>query len=321
MSQAERLFFIDRTVREQSGVTIKTIAKVFEICDRQAKRDIEYMRDRLLAPLEWIPCRKRYEYTSPWDGLKFADENSLLAFAFLRAILMEYHYVPVVSDDLITLIKSRIAGRYSDITDKVRYEIPDMEPIHGEISYSICQALLTDKKIEIEYTDAHGAETSRSIAPVRLVNYSGKWYCAAQDYKSGSIRVFAIARIRKARLTEEAAETLPDKATIESFLSSSYGIFKGEPRGNATLRFSGGAARIIRDQTWHKDQIMHVTEEGNEGPVVELTLPVHDWSELLGRALRCGAHCEVLAPPEFRTLWVEEIKTMAELAKGSRLIT
>jgi len=44
-----------------------------------------------------------------------------------------------------------------------------------------------------------------------------------------------------------------------------------------------------------------------------MSLPVHDWTELLGRALRCGANCEVIGPPEFRTRWSEEIGKMKAL--------
>ncbi len=72
---------------------------------------------------------------------------------------------------------------------------------------------------------------------------------------------------------------------------------------------------IIRIQQWHKDQIIDPVPDATDPDAIDLSLPVHDWTEILGRALRCGANCEVLGPPEFRKLWQEEIKRMVERAK------
>ena len=199
MSQTERIFHIDRSIRECGGVTVAEIAKKFEVCERQAKRDIEYMRDRLGAPIVWATHCRRYEYTASWDSLRFADEKSFLAFAFLKAILTEYHYVPVVSNDILTLLKEKIAGHYANIAEKVSYELPDMESIDGDIAYALCQALLHSCELDITYTDSKGTESARVIAPLRLVNYAGKWYCVALDSKSSEMRTFAISRIRNAK--------------------------------------------------------------------------------------------------------------------------
>jgi len=315
VSQTERIFFIDRTIREHGGIAVPAIASRFEICARQAKRDIEYMRDRLDAPILWSAERRRYEYTSSWDSLRFADEKSFLAFAFLKAILTEYHYVPVVSNDILTLLKEKIAGRYAGIAEKVSYELPDMESIDGETAYVLCQALLHSRELEIAYTDSKGAESTRVIAPLRLVNYAGKWYCVALDSKSGEMRTFAISRIRNTKITQACRETIsPPDGDIDRYLSSSYGIFKGESVGLATLRFYGGAARAVREQVWHKNQAMVSISLSDGSEALDLTLPAHDWTELLGRALRCGSNCEVIAPEEFRAQWREEIGRMGVLA-------
>ena len=120
MSQTERIFYIDRMIREHGGVSARQICDKFEVSSRQAKRDIEYLRDRLDAPIVWSHRRLRYEYSETWNGLRFADETSFFAFAFLRAILDRYAYVPVVSEETTKLLKEKIGGRYISISDKVR---------------------------------------------------------------------------------------------------------------------------------------------------------------------------------------------------------
>ena len=315
MSQTERIFFIDRTIREHGGIAVSAIASRFEICGRQAKRDIEYMRDRLDAPIVWSTDHRQYEYTASWDSLRFADEKSFLAFAFLKAMLTEYHYIPVLSNDILALLQEKIAGRYAGIAEKVSYELPDMESIDGSIAYALCQALLLPRELQITYTDSKGAESERAIIPLRLVNYAGKWYCVALDSKSGEMRTFAVSRIRHVEAAQLCNKvSLPQNSEVERYLSSSYGIFKGEPIGRATLRFYGGAARAVREQVWHRDQTAIPLSLPDGSEALDLSLPVHDWTELLGRALRCGANCEVVAPEKFRAQWREEIGRMGKLA-------
>jgi len=390
MSQTERIFFIDRRMRDRGGVTVSQISQTFEVCARQAKRDIEYMRDRLNAPIAWSSPHRRYEYSEQWEGLRFADEKSLLALSFLRSILSQYHYVPVLSEELVALAQEKLGGRYAAIADKVIYELSDMESLDNDIAYALCQSLLDSSSLGIEYIDSKGQNSRRRIVPARLVNYSGKWYCIALDSLSGELRTFSVARIHNPVFVSKGSVTIDgtahDRATkggtansgapsqaptidavcgpastidraansgapsqapgnkganqetpsineadVERYISASYGIFKGKPIGTATLRFYGGAARAVREQVWHKDQVLtEVALPGGEAvcaggaasasggqTALDLTLPVHDWTELLGRALRCGANCEVMGPAEFRRLWMEEIDRMKALTEKS----
>ncbi len=315
MSQTERIFYIDRIIREHGGVSTHQVCEKFEVSSRQAKRDIEYLRNRLDAPIVWSRRRMRYEYSEPWNSLKFADETSFFALAFLKAILNRYAYVPVVSEETMKLLEEKIAGRYGAISNRVRYELPDMEIIDGGVAYTMCQALLDNSLLEISYTDAKGEWSVRRIVPLRLVNYAGKWYCIAFDEKTMQMRTFSVSRMADVRPAGLPNYVLPENDAIERYLSSSYGIFKGDVLGTATLRFFGGAARAVKIQQWHKDQQITLVTGVGDPDAIDLSIPVHDWTEILGRALRCGSNCEVLGPPEFRKLWEEEIKRMVERAK------
>ncbi len=320
MSQAERLIYIDRRIHDDGGVTSAEVASYFEVSQRQVKRDIEYLRDRWGAPIVYRQDRRRYEYDKPWDRLAFADEKSLLAVAFVESILNAYTYVPIVSEELITQLKTRIAGPYQNIIAKVRYELPDMEQIRDEVTYAFCQALVSKSGLNIGYVSSQGTESQRTIVPLRLINYGGKWYSLAWDCGKKELRTFAMGRIQSVQLNRDLPiQAIPADSEIEAFLNSSYGIFKGAAQDRAKLRFYGGAARAVRHQIWHPEQILSEVVSIDDpsqpgGPVVDLTLPVRDWPELLGRALRCGRHCEVLEPASFRQRWREELRAMMTLA-------
>lgn len=314
MSQTERIFHIARLLGNGRKTTARGIAEKFEVSARQVKRDIEYLRDRLGAPIVWDVARQSYRYSQEWHGLDFADETTFLTFAFLKAILDQYMYVPIISGETVSLLREKLGSHYEPIAAKVRYELPDMEKIDGETAYALCDSLLNGTAITITYTDAKGGKKNRKIAPLRIINYSGKWYCVAFDSNSGEMRTFALSRMEDVRSGELPDFVVPSKDEIEKFVSESYGIFKGPSVGTATLRFHDGAARYISVQTWHKDQVLETGKDMEDPDAMDLSLPVHDWTELLGRALRCGSQCEVMAPPEFRDRWVREIEKLGELA-------
>lgn len=78
MSQFERIAALDRALRERGSVTAAEIARRFEVDARTVRRDIEYMRDRLSAPIVWDKSAAAYRYDAPFDSLRFADERALI---------------------------------------------------------------------------------------------------------------------------------------------------------------------------------------------------------------------------------------------------
>lgn len=69
MSQSERIFFILKILDQKGGISTRDVVQAFEVSERQAKRDIEYMRDRLGAPIVWKRESGHYEYSGPWRAL------------------------------------------------------------------------------------------------------------------------------------------------------------------------------------------------------------------------------------------------------------
>jgi len=151
-----------------------------------------------------------------WASL--CRRDIVLCFAFLRAILDRYAYVPVVSEETTKLLKEKIGGRYISISDKVLYELPDMETIDGEVAFTMCQALLNNSALDISYIDAKGESSQRRIIPLRLINYAGKWYCIAFDSKSMELRTFSISRMDNVRAAGAPCFAIPSDDAIESYI-------------------------------------------------------------------------------------------------------
>lgn len=87
MGRIERISWINHELQRGRSITARTIAERFEVAEKTAKRDIEYLRDRCEAPVVWNSTMHTYELEAAWRGLDFLDEHSLLAVAFINRLL------------------------------------------------------------------------------------------------------------------------------------------------------------------------------------------------------------------------------------------
>jgi predicted DNA-binding transcriptional regulator YafY len=315
MSNFERITAIDRFLQEGT-VTVARIAKRFEVSPRTAKRDIEYMRDRLNAPIIWDKQKKAYRYSSEFHDLKFADEKALIVHALLKNLLSNEHYVPLFSSEMLSEAEQRVSREYRQAADRIRYELPVSEHVDLDAFTAAVQAMALDRRVDLVYKNAKGEQSSRSVEAERLVNYAGRWYLIAWDHLRKGLRTFHLSRVEAASLSKEK-NAAPQRGSrsreVEEYLASGFGIFKGERAAEAVIRIRGDAALLVSRQTWHPEQRITTGVNVEGEPFTDLTIPVASWTELLGRVLSFGSKAEALAPPEFRELWKAEVRKMAAL--------
>jgi predicted DNA-binding transcriptional regulator YafY len=318
MSQFERIACIDRLLREQGSVRTAEVAERFEVSARQIKRDIEYLRDRLDAPIVYRRAENAYLYERPFDELRFADEKLLLFYVLARSLAANEHYVPIVSAELLANLESHLARDYRPVSERISYELSLAEPLSMEDFTTVCQAMLLGRRLDLVYVNAKAERSERSVEPERLVNYSGRWYLVAWDLLRGALRTFHLSRVEKLSLSKEfvASPSTPgrDDVSVEAYLASGFGIFKGAATVEAKVRIKGPAAALVARQSWHPKQRVERGIDADGEPYTDITLPVADWTELLGRVLSFGSAAEAIAPPEFRKAWREEIRRMGERA-------
>lgn len=315
MSQFERIAAIDRILRERGTVTVDEVAHRFEVNRRTVGRDIEYLRDRLSAPIEWDAASRSYRYGAPFDSLRFADERALIAYALLRGLLLTAHYIPLFSSELLEEVERRVPRDYLKVAERIGYELPVSESVDLENFTIVAQAMVRSLRVDLRYRNAKGEASERTVECERLVNYSGRWYLIAHDLLRGELRTFHLSRVEHAALSRDRIERDSERESrVAAYLGSSFGIFKGGAVTEVAVRIRGAAAPLVARQTWHPSQRLSCSTDADGTPVTDLRLPVADWTELLGRVLSFGSAAEPLEPPAFRAAWRAEIARMAERA-------
>lgn len=161
--------------------------------------------------------------------------------------------------------------------------------------------LIERRRLRIRYLARTSGETSeREISPQRLTHYRDNWYLDAWCHLRKTLRSFALERAHAERLAARAVRI--SERDLDRHFASAYGIFAGEPKETAVLRFSPERARWVSEEVWHPRQEDRLLPD----ETYELRLPYGDPRELLMDILRHGAQVEVAVPEALRRAVADE---------------
>lgn len=314
MNRTERFYRIDQMLHERRIVPLEAFLDTLEVSRATFKRDLEYLRERLNAPIVWDRQAGGYrfagiEHVGPvyeLPGLWFSA-GELYALLAAHQLLAELE--PGVLAAQVAPLQARLRALLeasghpaAAISQRVRLLSIGRRAIEPRCFTDIALALMRCQRIEIDAWHRGRDEViTRAVSPQRLVHYRDNWYLDAWCHLRRGLRTFALDTIRRVR-------TLPDKAKeisaarLDRHVAEGYGIFAGKPKAWAVLRFSPARARWVQAERWHPKQRLEPLPDGG----IRLSLPYADERELLMDILRHGRHVEVEAPTALRQRVAEE---------------
>ena len=321
MDRTERFYKIDQLLGEHRVVPFSTFEEKLGVSRATIKRDLEYMRNRLNAPIVWDRERGGYcfeqaergasQYELPGLWFSATEIHALLTMQHLlagldRGGLLASHVEPLQAR--LTALLDSGDGSIEEIRKRIRI-IGIASRVMGLDHFSVLgSALLRRKRVQIlYYVRARDEATEREVSPQRLVYYRENWYLDAWCHLRNELRSFAIDAIRRADILETPAKNIPDK-TLNSVLGAGYGIFSGRKVQWAKLCFSAQRARWVMSERWHPKQKNRWLADGSY--VIEL--PYSDHRELVMDVLRYGPDVEVLAPTSLREEVMSRLKGALE---------
>ena len=319
MDKIERITALHRILKaSRYPVTVKRLQEELGCSRATAYRDLAYLRDALMAPIEG-DGEAGFRYHAA-DGERFELPGLWLSSEEMYALLASQQLLArttggVLSSALAPLQK-RIEGLLADHAgveqwpvDRVRV-VPHRGRRLDETAFrAVAAAVLERRQLGFEYRARSTDErTRRTVSPQRITHYRDNWYLDAWDHEREALRSFAVDRIGGARVLDDAARDI-DEAELKQHLGSSYGIFSGEPKGWATIVFSAKAARWVADEHWHSKQQGRFLADGR----YELKVPYSVPRELLMDVLHYGADAEVVEPKSLR----EQLRAHLQLALGN----
>lgn len=315
MSNLERVVYINHAIKTKGFVTRKEVSDRFEVHIDTVKRDIEYMRTFLSAPIKYRQSVGGYVYETPFDMLFDSLEDAVLYYIFVKRLsdsfkLNGLSYIPVISQDILANIATYIPANFDEIMDNISYDSSDVDSMDLKDFRNILESFMMKRCVEISYINADGEESTRVVEPLKLMNYLGKWYLIAFCRKRKALRVFLVSRFTSSRLTDSAFEYPVTRKELERYIDGSFGMFKSETSTEAVIRVFEPAYYYVRNQIWHKNQkVNDCVIDGKK--CLEITLPVGDRDkEILARVLSYSPDSEIVSPPQLREKWLERIRTL-----------
>lgn len=306
MDRTERFYRMHQLIEERTVVTTEAFMEEIGVSRATLKRDLEYMKSRLFAPIEFDRDNGGYRYArKPAAGPRFQLPGLWFNPSEVHALLTMQELLKGLEPGILTPHVKPLRERLDALLEKGdstvqeiarRVHIVRMASRSMKLDYFEMAATATLRRVRLGITfwSRHSNETTeRVVSPQRLVFYRGNWYLDAWCHLREGIRSFAIDGIRKARLEKEKARNVPE-TDLDDYLATSYGIFAGKPKGWAKLRFSPVAARWVSHEKWHSRQRTRFEADGS----YILEVPFGDDRELVMDILKYGPECRVLEPTE-----------------------
>jgi predicted DNA-binding transcriptional regulator YafY len=330
MDRTERFYKIELLIRSRAGVNFDELRKELEVSPATLKRDLQYLRDRMDAPIVYDRDDNVYRFadgagangsvagpTHQLPGVWFSEKE-------IRALLTMHQLIAGLDDggvlgrhlqpmlDKLHGMLGASAGEARALMRRVRIVSPARRPVPSRYFEEAVSAVLSRRRLAISYyTRSRRSESERVLSPQRLLHYRNTWYLDAWCHASDGLRRFALDAVRAARVLEEPARELPLK-TVEEELDQGYGVFGGSGSARlrwATLHFNADAAQWVAQEEWHPQQRLSTQPDGS----LRMRLPYSEPTELVMDVMRHGPAVRVVAPAEL----AEQVRRQLETTLGA----
>jgi predicted DNA-binding transcriptional regulator YafY len=291
-----RLLEITLILLNKNNATAGELAERFGVSTRTIYRDVDELSTA------GVPV-----FTNKGNGGGIA---LLENYAINKAILTDHE-----RDSLLLALRTLQATKYPEI-DAMLEKIGGVfkkaaaaDWVHIEFSpwgsgpndenkfIDLKQAILECKVVTLDYINAAGVSSRRSIEPMRLVFKSQAWYVWAYCRMRHGFRVFRISRIRNIKITGEGFTRRP----MESVKDEEPGAAR---RKIVTLKLRFKPEDLYRVYDDYDESRITRNTDGTYN--VSLTLPEDEW--VYGYIQSFGSYVEVLEPPHIRKIIRERLQ-------------
>jgi predicted DNA-binding transcriptional regulator YafY len=313
----ERLLHIDGFLRDPHRQTAGFMAQKLEVSERTIRSDLDMLRDRYRAPIDFNR-KQGYYYTDPdWRLPSITLTKGELFAVVLGARMLEQYAGSVYVEDLHSAI-ARLTERLPEQTwvdlqqvanERIMFRGGGGIDLCPQIWHGLEAACREQKSVFMKYyTASRDAASERTLDPYLLHVYRGtNPYVIGFCHQRQTIRWFRVDRIERLEVLNDRFDRDPQfdaKKHLE-------GIFQAEVGGKpieVAIWFDRPTAPYIRERQWHLTQTL---EEHPDGAVT-MRMEVPGLNEVKRWVLGYGAGARVLNPPKLVEIVAAEVKGLFE---------
>jgi predicted DNA-binding transcriptional regulator YafY len=314
-----RIYFIDRKIASGVYPNTRDLAKEYEVGTATICRDIEFMRDRLDAPIKYSPLHRGFFYAEKTFRLpaRFAAAEDMLALGMAKNLLSLYRNTPLyeaarrLMDNITAPLAGEESGGEAWYEKRILAPFSASYPVDEEIWNAILTGLRENRIITFEYQSTWKEDFKpRRIRPYQLLFDAGVWYLYAYAEERRGIRMFSLSRIRNIAVTNDKFN-LPRNYDYSDQADGSYfGVFAGQEKEHFRVAFYGDYVLWAKERLWAADQKIEDTADG-----VIIDFSGTQYGKVLEWVLSNGAWAVPLEPAKLVQDWEWNIEQMRKNLK------
>lgn len=324
MDRTERFYRIEALIKSRGCVGFDALMAELEVSRATLKRDLQYLRDRMNAPIVYSAFDRGYKFQAdPRDAAQanhqlpgvWFSEREIIALLTMHQLVQGLDSSGVLARHLqpwLDKLHGMLGASEQEagqMMKRIRIVSATHRPVASKWFELFGDALLKRRRVHMRYQSRGRNEmTERDVSPQRLVHYRSTWYLDAWCHSKETLLRFALDAVDQASVLEQKAKDVSLK-TVEGELDGGYGIFAGSKAQWATLLFQPGAAQWVSREEWHTQQKTRWLADGR----YEMRLPYTNETELVMDVLRQGAGVEITAPAGLRLSMQKRVLEMAKM--------
>lgn len=318
--QFRRLLEIDNIIRKsrdsETLPNCSTIAARLECSPKTIRRDLDYLKYDMDAPLEYDPVRYGYYYSTPdffIPALRVLEKD-IFAICLADKVLKQYENTSVYQtlEKVFAKIEKYLPDNVSVhpvILDERVSFFPDASPtLDPEIWEEALKALRLGYTLQMTYQIPGRPEPYENrVDPYHVVAYRCEWYIIGFCHYKKAIRMFAISRIKKASITKQAFQ-IPKDFDFEEQWKNHFGIMAGSDEHSVVLSFRADQAPYVKERNWHPSQSFTRMPDGS----LQMSFRTSHLFEVTRWVLSWGSAVTVIEPQELASAVASEARRISE---------
>ena len=291
------------------------VAREFEVSTKTIQRDVDFMRDQLLLPIDYDRVRHGFAYTRAVAQFPLitVSEGELVALLVAQKAVEQYRGTSfekplhTAFQKLVSSLGDEANVSLHELSEAVSFHYAGVP--HGQIKVfeALAAAVMTNQLVEFDYFSLRARKPERRrVAPYHLACITNQWYLIARDQDREDIRTFALTRVGSVTKLKISFER-PADFSVSRMFSGSFAAFETGETERVRIRFGAAAARLVSERQWHKSQ--QIRSLGQAG--IELTMEVGIAPDLESWILGWGDQAEVIEPVALRKRIAETVRSMS----------
>lgn len=303
---------------------VKTKTENQDLSARTLRRDLEYMRKKLGAPISYkkpssFDAREGYFYSSPFNfPAKSVSDEDLFGLALIKKILSQFDKKDAVYSKTSEIIENLFPSIDSlSLLDRLVVSKRPVPLYDKNIFHEILVALKNNFVLQFDYrSEWQPGKIHRSVLPYQIVMDEGQTFLfAADENDESATRLYNLPRISNLSVQSGKTFELPEKyfEFTQDFEKGRWGAFQYDESYDFKIEVWGKARRFLHERLWADDQAF---EEFPDEDKTVMTFSSSQWIPIERWLLQFGSEARPLEPEWFVSDWKNQVLGMAKNALG-----